>query len=110
MTDQSKSLLPGSMTESLALAPAPRGRTMQTAVLPLGPTVGGDVQRVITVLQRHWRAALAFAVVVFAAVSIATWLMRPVYEPEGMLQIDPPGNEVFSLQNTPGVSSDSEYI
>jgi capsular exopolysaccharide synthesis family protein len=36
--------------------------------------------------------------------------MRPVYEPEGKLQIDPPGSEVFSLDAAGTGLIDAEYI
>ena len=36
--------------------------------------------------------------------------MKPVYESEGRLQIDPPGSEVFSLNATGAGLIDSEYI
>jgi capsular exopolysaccharide synthesis family protein len=62
------------------------------------------------VLQRHWRI-LALSVVTFtAAVAIATFLMKPTYEPEARIEVDPPGNELFSLQSSGPVSSDTEYL
>src|ERR1700722_2402312 len=56
-----------------------------------------DWQRAMGVLSKQWRSSALFALIVFAAVTAVTFAMRPVYEPEGRLQIDPPGSEVFSL-------------
>jgi capsular exopolysaccharide synthesis family protein len=51
-----------------------------------------------------------FAVAVVVVVTAATFLMKPVYESEGRLQIDPPGAEAFSLDATGVGLIDSEYI
>src|ERR1700733_228632 len=69
-----------------------------------------DWLRALRILSKQWRWSVLFAVTVVVAVTAATLLMKPVYESEGRLQIDPPGSEVFSL-NTTGVGLiDSEYI
>jgi capsular exopolysaccharide synthesis family protein len=62
------------------------------------------------VLSNQWRTVVTFAVVVFAIVTAATVAMRPIYEPEGKLQIDPPGSEVFSLDAAGAGLIDAEYI
>ena len=36
--------------------------------------------------------------------------MKPVYEPVARLQIDPPGNEIFSIQEKSNVENGTEYI
>ncbi len=69
-----------------------------------------DWQRALGVLANQWRTAVGFAVIVVAAVTAATLAMRPVYEPEGKLQIDPPGSEVFSLDAAGAGLIDAEYI
>jgi polysaccharide biosynthesis transport protein len=64
----------------------------------------------LKVISKQWRWSALFAVTVVVVVTTVTLLMKPVYESEGRLQIDPPGSEVFSL-NTTGVGLiDSEYI
>lgn len=69
-----------------------------------------DWLRALKVISKHWRWSILFAVTVVVVVTTVTLLMKPVYESEGRLQIDPPGSEVFSL-NTTGVGLiDSEYI
>ena len=69
----------------------------------------GDLRRFISILLKHRRGATIFALSTIGAVTLATFLMRPVYEPEGRIQIDPPGQETFSMQvnNGPG---DSDYV
>src|ERR1700746_3364934 len=69
-----------------------------------------DWLRALKVIAKQWRWSVLFAVTVIVLVTTVTLLMKPVYESEGRLQIDPPGSEVFSL-NTTGVGLiDSEYI
>jgi capsular exopolysaccharide synthesis family protein len=59
---------------------------------------------------QQWRWSALFAITIAGAATVATLAMKPVYESEGRLQIDPPGAEVFSL-NASGVGLiDSEYI
>jgi polysaccharide biosynthesis transport protein len=69
-----------------------------------------DWLRALKVISKQWRWSVLFAVAVVVVVTTVTLLMKPIYESEGRLQIDPPGSEVFSL-NTTGVGLiDSEYI
>jgi capsular exopolysaccharide synthesis family protein len=66
--------------------------------------------RAFNVLLQQWQWSALFAITVAGAATVATLAMKPVYESEGRLQIDPPGAEVFSL-NASGVGLiDSEYI
>jgi capsular exopolysaccharide synthesis family protein len=69
-----------------------------------------DWERAVGVLSNQWRTIVIFAAIVIAAVTTATLAMRPVYEPEGKLQIDPPGSEVFSLDAAGAGLIDAEYI
>jgi succinoglycan biosynthesis transport protein ExoP len=69
-----------------------------------------DWLRALKVMSQQWRWSVLFAVTVVVVITTVTFLMKPIYESEGRLQIDPPGSEVFSL-NTTGVGLiDSEYI
>ena len=70
----------------------------------------GDWTRALNVLRKEWRWSAVFALAVILVVTAATLLMRPVYESEGRLQIDPPGAEVFSLDASSAGLVDSEYI
>lgn len=69
-----------------------------------------DWQRAVSLVTKHWRASLSFLVAVVLAVTAVTLAIKPTYEPEGRLQIDPPGAQVFSLDPVSGGASDSEYI
>ena len=53
----------------------------------------------IAALRRRWPWALLFAIVIIAGVTIFTLLMKPVYEPEAHIEVDPPGSEVVSVDN-----------
>lgn len=59
----------------------------------------------VRAIRRHWRWSLAFAVALSLCVAVTVLLMKPVYEPTARIEVDPPGNELFSLE--PGSSSDS---
>lgn len=69
-----------------------------------------DWLRALNVLLQQWRWSALFAIVVVVVVTVATFAMKPVYESEGRLQIDPPGAEVFSLNATGVGLIDAEYI
>src|SRR4051812_27936554 len=98
---------------SAALAPTLDGNAFPT-LRPVFPADAQrrqtDWQRVSTVISKHWKSSTMFLLAVVILVTTATLLMKPIYEPEGRLQIDPPGSAVFSLDSTTGVTSDSEYI
>jgi succinoglycan biosynthesis transport protein ExoP len=66
--------------------------------------------RALEVLRQRWKAGAAFAVVVISAVTLGTFLMKSIYEPVARLQIDPPGNEIFSIQEKSNVENGTEYI
>lgn len=68
-----------------------------------------DWQCALAIMSKQWRWSALFASSVILIVTVVTFAMKPVYEAEGRLQIDPPGSEVFSL-NTVGTGTDSEYI
>jgi hypothetical protein len=69
-----------------------------------------DWQRALTVISKQWRWSALFAVIVIALATGATFAMKPVYESEGRLQIDPPGAEIFTLDAASAGLIDSEYI
>jgi len=71
---------------------------------------GNDISLLARVLRRHWRMSAACALGVVASVTIATLLMKPIYEPEVHLEVDAPGNELFALDTTNASSSDTEYL
>jgi capsular exopolysaccharide synthesis family protein len=69
-----------------------------------------DWQRGLRLVTKHWRASASFLIAVVVVVTAVTMAIKPIYEPEGRLQIDPPGAEVFSLDAAGRGASDSEYI
>jgi succinoglycan biosynthesis transport protein ExoP len=66
---------------------------------------GDEWLRALQAVQRHWRWSLAFASGVSFCVALTVLLMKPVYEPTARIEVDPPGNELFSLER--GLGSDS---
>jgi polysaccharide biosynthesis transport protein len=66
--------------------------------------------RALNLLSKEWRWSVLFAIAVITVVTCATLAMKPIYESEGRLQIDPPGSEVFSLEAAGAGLIDSEYI
>ena len=100
-------IVPGQYSSDLPYAPAWDVRAERTSIPRRTAT---DWQRAIGVLSNQWRTIIIFAVIVSAGAAAATFAMRPVYEPEGKLQIDPPGSEVFSLDAAGAGLIDAEYI
>jgi succinoglycan biosynthesis transport protein ExoP len=66
--------------------------------------------RAMNVVVQQWRWSVAFAFAVAGIIAVVTLTMKPVYESEGRLQIDPPGAEVFTLDATGVGLIDAEYI
>jgi polysaccharide biosynthesis transport protein len=101
-------MVSGQRSHDLPYIPASDSRNERTRPAPRRtPT---DWQRAVGVLSNQWRTVVIFAVIVVTVVTGATLAMRPVYEPEGKLQIDPPGSEVFSLDAAGAGLIDAEYI
>jgi polysaccharide biosynthesis transport protein len=64
-----------------------------------------DVARFLRLLRRQWHVVAACIATVLGLTAIATLLMKPVYEPWARLEVDPPGDEQFSL-DTPNAATD----
>ncbi len=80
-----------------------------------GPPDAGDEhgfgwRQGINILRKHWRLATLFAIVTVVSTAAITLLMKPVYEPEALIEIEIPGNETFSLQNAASAQSDPDYL
>lgn len=60
---------------------------------------GNQFSSILAAFRRHWLLAAGFASMVVAGAMLVTLLMKPTYAPVGRLEVDPPGSEVFSLQN-----------
>lgn len=69
-----------------------------------------DWQRGLVLLRHNWRLAALFMLAVVVATIVVSVAMRPVYEPEAKIELDPPGREIFSLQNGGDASADAEYL
>src|ERR1039458_4811164 len=61
-----------------------------------------ELARTIEIFRKHWRWSLLFAMVVAGSVAAVTVMMRPVYEPSAVLEVDPRGSEVLSMQDRSG--------
>src|SRR5581483_11908152 len=69
-----------------------------------------DWPQAFAILQKHWRTSLVFAGIVLFTVIVGTFLMKPVYEPSGRMEIDPPGPELVTVANTINESGSQEYL
>ncbi len=69
-----------------------------------------DWRRAIDILRKHWRLSTAFALAVAVSVTVATLMMKPVFEPQARVEVDPPGAEVFSLQGNSNSGASADYI
>jgi succinoglycan biosynthesis transport protein ExoP len=69
-----------------------------------------DWRRAIDILKKHWRLSGVFALVIVVSVTVATLLMKPVFEPQARVEVDPPGAEVFSLQGNNNSGASTDYI
>jgi polysaccharide biosynthesis transport protein len=88
------------------------GRKIVPQLIPgshaVAPRVS-DVAVFAGILRRQWRVVAACTLGAAAVALFATLLMKPVYEPVTRLDVDPPGNEQFSIEPQ-AVSSDTEYL
>src|SRR5438034_8082474 len=53
--------------------------------------------RPLRAIRRHWRWTLSFALGLALCVALVVLLMKPTYAPIARIEVDPPGNELFSL-------------
>ena len=88
------------------------GRQIVPRLIPGSRAVApgaSDVAVFSGILHRQWRVVAACTLGAAAVALFATLLMKPVYEPVARLDIDPPGNEQFSIAPQ-AISSDTEYL
>ena len=85
-------------------------RQLSGTAFPSASSASGDLRKAYAILLKHWRAAAIFAITTIVLVTAATLLMPAIYEAQGRLQIDPPGQEAFSLQTATGEVTDAEYV
>ena len=62
------------------------------------------------VLRRRWLLCLAFTSIVVMATALVSFTMKPVYEPQAQVEVDPAGSEVFSLQSGTSEVGDMDRI
>jgi len=84
--------------------------TTHNAAWPRPTSEDGDWQRASVLLRHHWRLAALFMLAVVVATMAVSLAMKPVYEPEAKIELDPPGHEIFSLQAGADGSADAEYL
>jgi polysaccharide biosynthesis transport protein len=70
------------------------------------PEEEAGLSEVIEILRKRWLPAMVLALVVAAGVTVFTLRMRPVYESEAHLEVDPPGSEMVSLNHYDGGAAD----
>lgn len=66
--------------------------------------------RALDILKKHWRLSTVFAAVVVGSVTVFTLMMKPIYEPQARVEVDPPGAEVFSLQGNNNSGAATDYM
>jgi polysaccharide biosynthesis transport protein len=64
----------------------------------------------IEILRKRWLLSAVFALVVLVSVTVVILLMKPVYEPEARVQVDPPGGEIFALSGNNNNGTASDYL
>jgi capsular exopolysaccharide synthesis family protein len=87
-------VVPSSLGQPNQLAPR---QLMQAEPADFKPE-SSEWLRAVNVLKKHWRWSVLFAIFIAASVAVVTILMKPVYEPEARLEVDPPGSEVVTAQ------------
>jgi polysaccharide biosynthesis transport protein len=76
---------------------------------PDSPDSASDIASLFAIVKKHWRTASASTLLLGALSLLATYLMKPLYEPEARLDVDPPGFEQFALEPQTA-SSDTVYL
>jgi capsular exopolysaccharide synthesis family protein len=61
-------------------------------------------------VRKRWRLALSFAAFLVAAAALIVFLIKPEYQPSGRLEIDPPGGEMFTMQENAHPLSEMQYL
>src|SRR5690242_13469644 len=101
---------PTSAIESIRM-PLRTSLTAHATARPM-PSHSDDVdwQRALVLLRHNWLLGALFMFAVIFATMVVSFAMKPVYEPEAKIELDPPGREIFSLQNGGDASADAEYL
>jgi len=78
--------------------------------LPADMPAETDWERALLLLRNNWRLSGLFMLAIVAATMTVSLLMKPVYEPEAKIELDPPGREIFTLQTGTDGTADAEYL
>lgn len=71
---------------------------------------GVDWLRAWTTIQKHWRLSAAFAISVMITIVLVTVLTDPTYAPVARVEIDPPGDELFSMEDHGRIDAGADYL
>lgn len=66
--------------------------------------------RIVDIVTNHVWAVILFTITVFATAVTYSLMMKPIYEPEARVEVDPPGAEVFSLQGNQNGGAATDYM
>jgi capsular exopolysaccharide synthesis family protein len=69
-----------------------------------------DLLRAVKVVKKHWLMVLLFTFFVAGTVTVVTLLTRPVYDPVASVEVNPPGTELFSMQDKNVVEAGADYF
>jgi capsular exopolysaccharide synthesis family protein len=103
-------------TEELTkAAPSDRQLHRPLFVSPPPPPAPSEVPetdwlRAFSAVRKHWRLSAIFAGSVMLAVLLVTLLTKPLYSPVARVEVDPPGAELFNMDNRGGGDSAPDYL
>jgi succinoglycan biosynthesis transport protein ExoP len=69
-------------------------------------------EQALRVLRKNLRFIVSFAGILIASIALAAFLMRDTFQPTARVQIDPPNNEISTLQEIEGtkISNNQDYL
>ena len=71
---------------------------------------GVDWLRAWSTIQKYWQLSATFAISVMIAVVLATVITKPIYAPVVRVEIDPPGDELFSMEDRGRTVAGPDYL
>ena len=87
------------------------GTTVVTSSGPRDSTADSiDWLKAWGIVQKHWRVSAVFAVSVMTMVLLVTVFTKPVYAPSARVEIDPPGAELFSMDDRGRSEAGADYL
>ena len=64
----------------------------------------------VDIVIKHWRLSVMFAAALVSTVTLYTLMMKPTFEPQARVEVDPPGAEVFSLEGNKNSGAAADYM